>query len=65
MNLNTQWCAPGVSTQMGVSIRAYARTRGIWSGVIRPEGYTATLSLMPSFGACTKSCFVPRYRSVV
>src|ERR1035437_963307 len=30
-----------------------------------PEGYTATLSLMPSFGACTKSCFVPRYRSVV
>src|ERR1022692_3159538 len=27
--------------------------------------YTATLSLMPSFGACTKSCLVPRYRSVV
>jgi hypothetical protein len=24
-----------------------------------------TLSLIPSFGACTKSCFVPRYRSVV
>ena len=28
--------------------------------VTRPEGYTATLSLIPSFGACTKSCFVPR-----
>src|ERR1035438_6864453 len=27
--------------------------------------YTATLSLIPSFGACTRSCFVPRYRSVV
>src|SRR5450756_1113099 len=25
----------------------------------------ATLSLIPSFGACTRSCFVPRYRSVV
>lgn len=24
-----------------------------------------TLSLIPSFGACTRSCFVPRYRSVV
>ena len=31
----------------------------------RPEGYTTTVSLIPSFGACTKSCFVPRYRSVV
>jgi hypothetical protein len=30
-----------------------------------PEGYTATLSLIPSFGAWTRSCFVPRYRSVV
>src|ERR1039457_5189852 len=27
--------------------------------------YTATLSLIPSFGACKRSCFVPRYRSVV
>ena len=27
--------------------------------------YTATLSLIPSFGAFTKSCLVPRYRSVV
>src|ERR1039457_6036886 len=27
--------------------------------------YTATLSLIPSFGACTRSCLVPRYRSVV
>jgi hypothetical protein len=27
--------------------------------------YTTTLSLIASFGACTKSCFVPRYRSVV
>jgi hypothetical protein len=26
---------------------------------------TATLSLIASFGACTRSCFVPRYRSVV
>src|SRR6516225_2707361 len=25
----------------------------------------AILSLIPSFGACTKSCFVPKYRSVV
>ena len=29
------------------------------------ESYTATLNLIPSFGACTRSCFVPRYRSVV
>ena len=29
------------------------------------HGYTATRSLIPSFGAWTKSCFVPRYRSVV
>jgi hypothetical protein len=28
-----------------------------------PELYT--LNLIPSFGACTKSCLVPRYRSVV
>jgi hypothetical protein len=27
--------------------------------------YTATFSLIPSFGARTKSFFVPRYRSVV
>ena len=27
--------------------------------------YTATLSLIASLGACTRSCFVPRYRSVV
>ena len=26
----------------------------------RPEGYTATLSLIPSFGAFTRSCLVPR-----
>jgi len=29
------------------------------------QAYTATLSLIPSFGALTRSCFVPRYRSVV
>jgi hypothetical protein len=28
-------------------------------------GACYTLSLIPSLGACTKSCFVPRYRSVV
>jgi len=27
--------------------------------------YTATLSLIPSFDACNKSRFVPRYRSIV
>ena len=27
--------------------------------------YPVTLSLIPSFGACTRSCLVPRYRSVV
>ena len=27
--------------------------------------YTATLNLIASFGAWTRSCFVPRYRSVV
>src|SRR5450755_2980238 len=26
---------------------------------------TVTLNLIPSLGACTRSCFVPRYRSVV
>ena len=26
---------------------------------------TASLSLIASLGACTRSCFVPRYRSVV
>src|ERR1035437_1271453 len=29
------------------------------------DGYIYTRSLIPSFGACTRSCFVPRYRSVV
>src|ERR1035438_3049229 len=28
------------------------------------SGYSATLSLIPSFGAFTRSCLVPRYRSV-
>src|ERR1017187_9906981 len=37
MILNTQRCAPGVSTQMGVSIRAYAWARGIW-GRVNPAG---------------------------
>jgi len=27
--------------------------------------FDATFSLIPSFGACAKSCLVPRYRSVV
>src|SRR5438477_7626338 len=27
--------------------------------------YIVTLNLIPSFGACTRSCLVPRYRSVV
>jgi len=36
----------------------------IYGSPTRPA-YTGTLSLIPSFGACTKSCFVPRYRSVV
>ncbi len=42
--------------------RALAGSKG---DLTRPEGYTANLSLIPSFGACTRSCFVPRYRSVV
>lgn len=37
--------------------------RGI--GLRLGQNYTATLSLIPSFGAWTRSSFVPRYRSVV
>jgi hypothetical protein len=56
-----------------LSITAYA-TRSGASGANGPETaigegrdahYTATLNLIPSLGACTRSCFVPKYRSVV
>ena len=41
------------------SLRAESLRRG-FQFVTRPEGYTTTLSFIPSLGACTKSCFVPR-----
>jgi hypothetical protein len=42
---------------------------GLWPAsrrsTVKTASYTTTLSLIPSFGACTRSCFVPRYRSAV
>ena len=36
-----------------------------WAGWHSVPSYTATLNLIASLGAFTKSCLVPRYRSVV
>jgi hypothetical protein len=54
ISLPRQSCFTG--PRLGLVLRAQPDSKG---DPTRPD-YTATLSLMPSLGACTRSCFVPR-----
>jgi hypothetical protein len=45
---------------------AYQRRARIGVVLVTPDqNYTASFNLIASFGACARSCLVPRYRSVV
>ena len=60
-----RFCPTASQASITISEEPHENRHRDYGSVPDERCYTATLNLIPSFGACTRSCLVPRYRSVV